>query len=110
MYEDNFMRREILSLVVQCTYVELGCTWKGEVRHLEVWSSVVLLLLLLFLFFCRTENCVGPNLRRKSADVINVVYFRRSLTCTLWLTNDLIDGGQPRAKPHLRKVKLNHVL
>ena len=28
----------------------------------------------------------------------------------LGLTNDLIDGGQPRAKPHLRKVKSNHVL
>ena len=24
--------------------------------------------------------------------------FRRSLTCTIGLTNDLIDGGQPRAK------------
>ena len=30
--------------------------------------------------------------------------------CTLGLTNDLIDGGQPRAKPHLRKAKPNHVL
>ena len=32
------------------------------------------------------------------ADNLNTVYFRRSLTCTLELTNDLIDGGQPRAK------------
>ena len=32
--------------------------------------------------------------------------------CTIGLTNDLIDGGQPRAKPHLhvRKVKPIHVL
>ena len=44
------------------------------------------------------------------ADVLNAVYFRRGLTCTLGLTNDLIDGGQLRAKPHLRKVKPNHVL
>ena len=44
------------------------------------------------------------------ADFLNVVYFRRGLTCTLGLTNDLIDGGQPRAKPLLRKVKPNHVL
>ena len=36
VFPDNFMRREILSLVVHCMYVELGCKWKGEVRHLEV--------------------------------------------------------------------------
>ena len=37
---------------------------------------------------------------------LNAVYFRRGLKCTLgWLTNDLIDGGQPRAKPRLRKAK-----
>ena len=29
---------------------------------------------------------------------------------TLGLTNDLIDSGQLRAKPHLRKVQANHVL
>ena len=29
---------------------------------------------------------------------LNAVYFRRGLTCALGLTNDLIDGGQPRAK------------
>ena len=28
----------------------------------------------------------------------------------LGLNSDSIDGGQPRAKPHLRKVKPNHVL
>ena len=44
------------------------------------------------------------------ADFVNAVDFRRGLTCTPGLTNDLIDGGQPRAKPHLRKVKPNHVL
>ena len=32
------------------------------------------------------------------ADFLNAVYFRRGLTCTLGLTNDLIDGGQPTAK------------
>ena len=41
---------------------------------------------------------------------LNAVYFRQSLTCPLGLTSGLIDGGQPRAKPHLRKVKPNHVL
>ena len=44
------------------------------------------------------------------ADLLDAVYFRRGLTCTLGLTKDLIDGGQPRAKPHLRKAKSNHVL
>ena len=29
---------------------------------------------------------------------------------TLGLTNDLIDSDQLRAKPHLHKVKANHVL
>ena len=36
--------------------------------------------------------------RTYKADFLNAVYFRRGLTCTLGLTNDLIDGGQPRAK------------
>ena len=30
------------------------------------------------------------------ADFLKAVYFRRSLMCSLGLTNDLIDGGQPR--------------
>ena len=47
----------------------------------------------------------GVHLLR--ADFLNAVYFRRGLTCTLGLTNDLIDGGHPRAKPHLRKTKPN---
>ena len=38
------------------------------------------------------------------------LHFRRSPTCALGLINNLIDGGQPRAKPRLRKVKPNHVL
>ena len=29
-------------------------------------------------------------------DLLNAVYFRRGITCTVGLTNDLIDGGQPR--------------
>ena len=33
-----------------------------------------------------------------------------SLAPSLGLTSDLIDSGQPRAKPHLRKVKPNYVL
>ena len=35
----------------------------------------------------------------------NAVYFRRGLKCILGSTNDLIDGGQPRAKHHIREAK-----
>ena len=31
-------------------------------------------------------------------DVLNAVYFRQGLPCTVGLTNNLIDGGQPRVK------------
>ena len=43
------------------------------------------------------------------AEFLNAVYFRRGLTCTLGLTKDLIDGGQPRVKPHRRKASLKTV-
>ena len=33
-----------------------------------------------------------------TVDFLNAIYFRRGLTCTLGLTNNLIDGGQPRDK------------
>ena len=44
------------------------------------------------------------------ADFLNAIYFRRGLTCTLGLTNHLIDVDQPRAKPRVCKAKRNHVL
>ena len=34
----------------------------------------------------------------------HTVYFRQGLVHTLGLTNDVIDGGQPRAKPLLCKA------
>ena len=53
----------------------------------------------------------------KGPTFFNTVYLRQGLTeitpvysSLLELTNDLIDGGQPRAKPKLCKVKPNHVL
>ena len=52
VFPDNFMRREILSLVVQCIYIELGCKWKGEVRHLEVQYSC---------FICSLWELAGKN-------------------------------------------------
>ena len=36
VFPDNFMRREIMQLVVQCKYIDLGCSWKGNVSHFEV--------------------------------------------------------------------------
>ena len=33
------MRREVEAIVVFCTFTDDGCTWKGEVRHLEVLSG-----------------------------------------------------------------------
>ncbi len=36
VFPDNFMRREVQAFVVHCTFVDDGCKWKGEVRHLEV--------------------------------------------------------------------------
>ncbi|KAJ7372388.1 hypothetical protein OS493_019839 [Desmophyllum pertusum] len=35
VFPDNFMRREVQALVVHCTFLDDGCQWKGEVRHLE---------------------------------------------------------------------------
>ena len=39
-------------------------------------------------------------------DILNAVYFRRRVTCTLGLTNDLVDSGQPRAKKDFFKCAL----
>ena len=36
LFRDNFAKREVLSLKVKCAAVDLGCTWKGELRDLEV--------------------------------------------------------------------------
>lgn len=36
VFADKFMRREIFALIVHCTFMEDGCKWRGEVRHLEV--------------------------------------------------------------------------
>ena len=51
---------------------------------------------------CQTHPCANLT---NAADVLNkgavfliAIYFRRGLECTIGLANDLIDGGQPRAK------------
>ena len=44
------------------------------------------------LFFDIRQNI----LERLRAELLNAVHFRRGLTCTIGLANDLIDGGQPR--------------
>ena len=53
-------------------------------------------LLTISLFRARSFTLIlVQNVR---AGFLNAVYFRRGLTCTIGLTNDLIDGGQLRAK------------
>ena len=39
-------------------------------------------------------------------DLLIAVYFRRGLTCTLWLANDFIDGGQKWVKKLCMKREL----
>ena len=36
LFKDNFAKREVLSLNVQCSALEEGCVWHGELRDLEV--------------------------------------------------------------------------
>jgi hypothetical protein len=40
VYADNFVRREVLSLIVKCPNTDNGCKWTGEVRHLEVGKDL----------------------------------------------------------------------
>ena len=41
---------------------------------------------------------LNSKFKRFRADFLNAVYFRLGLTGTLGFANNLIDGGQPRAK------------
>ena len=34
--EDKLIRREVFAIIVHCSFMEDGCKWEGEVRHLEV--------------------------------------------------------------------------
>ena len=36
VFPDMFTRREVQSFVVHCTFMDDGCSWKGEIRNLEV--------------------------------------------------------------------------
>ena len=60
------------------------------------------LMNLAFYMYCLKTNTKGW--------VCKAEYFRQGLRCTLGLTNNLIDGGQLRAKPCLLKAKPIHVL
>ncbi|XP_067057984.1 TNF receptor-associated factor 2-like [Acropora muricata] len=35
VFPDMFTRREVQSFVVHCTFMDDGCSWKGEIRNLE---------------------------------------------------------------------------
>ncbi|XP_015764763.1 PREDICTED: TNF receptor-associated factor 6-like [Acropora digitifera] len=39
VFADNFVRREVASIVVSCIFSSEGCPWKGEVRHLEAHTD-----------------------------------------------------------------------
>ncbi|CAH3182271.1 unnamed protein product [Porites lobata] len=39
VFPDNFMRREVQAFVVNCTFKDEGCQWKGEVRNLEAHTN-----------------------------------------------------------------------
>ena len=100
-----------------------------SVPQLSFWANLLLIFILLLHMKClfvqkysivtqmwtplwweHSSKTVSKTLSTTQwAEFLNAVYFRRGLTCTFGLTNDLIDGGQPRAEPHLRKAKPNHV-
>ena len=67
-------------------------------------QEITYLVIHTFIFLWLLSNRILPSAQIAS------VYFRQGRTCTLGLTIDLIDGDQPRTKPHLRKAKPNHVL
>ena len=52
---------------------------------------------------CYIHSVMQTSKQTIRADLLDAVYFRRGLTCTLGLTKDLIDGGQPRAKRFLKR-------
>ena len=54
-------------------------------------------------------NTVTLLTKTQWADFLNSLFLDEVINVYSW-ANDLIDGGQPRAKPHLRKAKPNHVL
>ena len=52
IFADKFMRREVFALVVFCTFMEDGCKWKGEVRHLEVCKTTLYCTVHKFSIYC----------------------------------------------------------
>ena len=71
-------------------------TARGNVGHVELDAHEIMIT---FAFHFSLFTFHFPLCQTYGADFLNAVYFRRSLTCTLGITNDLIDSGQPRDKP-----------
>ena len=44
VFEDNAVKREILSLTIKCDNHAEGCTWKAELRDREVWETILLFI------------------------------------------------------------------
>ncbi|KAJ7323424.1 TNF receptor-associated factor 6 [Desmophyllum pertusum] len=53
VFPDNFMKREVLNLVVACPNSSDDCMWRGEVRHIDKGRVVQLQL-------PRTCKKIGP--------------------------------------------------
>ena len=51
-FQDRFMEREVLCLVVGCTYQHEGCSWKGMIRNLEVlyFSPLIIIIIIIIIF------------------------------------------------------------
>ena len=77
------------------------------VSHALTLPSVSSVKSIVYILQSTSTGCLSQSDR---ADLLNAVYVRRGLTCTLGLTNDLIEGGQPRAKPRIRKAKSNQTI
>ena len=56
------MQQEIHSLVVHCTFVDVGCTWIGQLRYLQVILGLELWLIDIFVRVLDRLMIGGPNI------------------------------------------------
>ncbi|KAL3875603.1 hypothetical protein ACJMK2_033538 [Sinanodonta woodiana] len=75
MFEDNAVRREILSLRVICDHKDNGCDWAGELRNLEEHSSTCL--------FLKTtcQNGCGVSILKRDENIHMNICDRRLVQC-----------------------------
>ena len=104
----------------QCYFLGIGCInleWtKNCFGRFFFMFSFCLYVQSPFVFVSRPRLCYkGSHVQllcvscKERYGKPNAVYSRQGLTRTIGLINILIDGGQPRAKPHLRRAKPHHI-